>query len=297
VDERNTYALSNNHIESRAMILRVGQVYHIIRTIVDIDSVKIRLSRNNGVTWELIADNIPISHTTIGEQEVYNNLNYQWTVTAPNGDSCIFEVSGAGENADIVDISNTPFTITGSPSKWTLVENVIYLWAVNYGKIPVAWKHQNAPQNHREYIVLHIDSINKIGIDFELPLFSDNLRRVAGIRELNVSISYFGTVSNLSDFDLIPADATSSLSQLLDTLNRWNVQDNFRSNDLIFLDYGQTIDTTYLEGSHKVERADNNIEFRVSVLNEYGGSDYTTSTIEHVNMLLTADNKTVSINT
>jgi hypothetical protein len=95
------------------MVLVIGQVYHITRTVIDVDTVRIRLSRNNGASWEVISASETVTHVTTGEQEVYSTFDYAWTVTGGESTQCLFEIAGTGENADIVDISDVPFTIQG----------------------------------------------------------------------------------------------------------------------------------------------------------------------------------------
>lgn len=101
------------------MVLIIGQTYNIQRTIFDVDQVSIELSRNYGATYELITSAVDINHLTVGDLEVYDNLNYEWTVTGPESDSCIFRISGTGDTIDIVDLSNEPFGIWKSPIRNT----------------------------------------------------------------------------------------------------------------------------------------------------------------------------------
>jgi len=87
-----------------------GDIHYITSTITDVDSVKIEISYDNKETWTTIADNVPIFHATVGDQEVYQPLAYPWTVTGL-GTQCYFRVSGTGDDSDIVDDSDTSFAV------------------------------------------------------------------------------------------------------------------------------------------------------------------------------------------
>ncbi|MBN1998175.1 FG-GAP repeat protein [candidate division KSB1 bacterium] len=66
------------------------------------DFVDINLSRDNGQTWEVLAENVP------------DNGEYQWTVNAPASAFCRIQVSDA--DGSPVDTSDNVFTISDMPS-------------------------------------------------------------------------------------------------------------------------------------------------------------------------------------
>lgn len=91
--------------------LKIGNIYTIIRTDFDIDAVKIELSRDGGLNWELIAASVSIPSEQVGDQQVYSNLSYPWTVTGPETAHGLFRITGLGEDSDIVSISSRSFSI------------------------------------------------------------------------------------------------------------------------------------------------------------------------------------------
>lgn len=94
------------------MILYIGQSYTINRIILDIDAVKIELSRDFGSTWEVINANVSIVHYTSGDEELYEPLSYAWTVTGPSASNCLFKISSIDPlSTDIYNISDTGFSI------------------------------------------------------------------------------------------------------------------------------------------------------------------------------------------
>jgi hypothetical protein len=85
--------------------MNIGDTYIIQRTILDVDAVKIELTRDGGISWEIIEPFIPIGHRKIGDTEEYDDLIYYWVVTGPVSELCAIKVSGVTEI--ISNISST----------------------------------------------------------------------------------------------------------------------------------------------------------------------------------------------
>lgn len=92
------------------MQLLTGSTYTITRTINDVDAVNIYISRDSGSTWSLIAANVPISHSRVGNDEIYQDLSYSWKVKRPFSSHCKFKITDASDET-VYDISDAEFEI------------------------------------------------------------------------------------------------------------------------------------------------------------------------------------------
>jgi hypothetical protein len=173
---------------------------------------------------------------------------------------------------------------------WTTIQDAFYAWATKYSDLPVIWRHQNAPQPTRAFIVLHIDNVVPVGYDTETLPNGRGERTIYGTREFDLSIAFFGTSGQGVPDDVVTSvDPTASLAALTSTLNRADVREILRASDIIILDFEQSVDTSYVEGEHQVERADSVISCRTSYYTTYGGDTEETKTIEQTNMAGTFD--------
>jgi hypothetical protein len=160
---------------------------------------------------------------------------------------------------------------------WLTIENAIWTWVTTEIGMNAIWKHQNAPQIARPYIVLHIDNIQKIGFgDIEGHAdASTGARALYGTREFSVSVSVFGTHTELPDRATVHTDATIQLTETLQTLFQKDIQATLRAAGAIFIDFDDVIDTSFVEDDHHAERADSMIHFRTSTEHNYGGNSET----------------------
>jgi hypothetical protein len=160
-------------------------------------------------------------------------------------------------------------------SHFSDVEDAIQLWAETYGQCPAIWKHQNAPQPARPYIVLHIENTYTEGDDFEDVPNADETHTIYGDRELHLSVRYLGNEGD---------DATFHLMTIIQTLYQIDVRAALRLGNVIVLSISRATDMTFLEQDHQVERADADVRLRTSLVTTYGGEpeNMETQEIEHV---------------
>jgi len=92
--------------------------------------VKIQLSRNNGITWETIAENEPDSGM------------FSWTVTEPPSEECLALISDS--DGLPVDISNGNFHITAVPTLTLVEPNGNEVWLVGENRT-IRWDSENVP--------------------------------------------------------------------------------------------------------------------------------------------------------
>ena len=105
------------------------------------DNVKIELSRNNGTTWETVAE------------DTENDGSFEWTTTGPASDSCLVRISAIG--GTLADVSDSLFSIAEAP--------VIALQSPNGGE---AWEIAGSQ-------VIQWTSVN-IGDQVKIELSRDN---------------------------------------------------------------------------------------------------------------------------
>lgn len=82
---------------------RVGSTRTITWTSVDVDSVRIELTRDSGVSWEVIGSSVP---GPAGQ--------YPWTVTGPFSTTCRVKVTATGDST-LHDVSDADFAIVPYP--------------------------------------------------------------------------------------------------------------------------------------------------------------------------------------
>jgi hypothetical protein len=158
---------------------------------------------------------------------------------------------------------------------WSAVEDAIWTWATTMSGVPAIWRHQNAPQPQRPYLVLHIDTISTETGSTPEDHGPDNndYRTIYFTQDFMVSIMLFGTT-----------DATSTLSTLLNTLWRTTNTEALFNADVIILDWDPVKDVSFTEQDHYVQKAIGYINCRTSYDDTYGGpTDTTAKTILEVN--------------
>ena len=178
------------------------------------------------------------------------------------------------------------------------LENAFYAWASTNGlSLTTIWAHQNAPEPRRAFNVLHIDSIRKIGWDFEADPNSTGARTRYGTREFTLNIHTHGANGDV-DSSLTSVDALTALSNLMETLNDQSVISTFRLAGIVILDWDDAIDATFIEDFHQVDRAVGVVYCRASIDVAYGGSNAATQIITGAIIDGTIGNihKTINVN-
>jgi hypothetical protein len=163
---------------------------------------------------------------------------------------------------------------------WIAIEDTLYNWASTKSGVTTIWRHQNAPQPVRPYVVLHIDAVDTIqgSSPVESGPDADGKRTIYFTKDFLVSIMWIGG-----------DDSTNSLDALLSTLWQSDVLDEFTKNDLIVIDWETAKDVTFTEQDHWIEKSTAVINCRTSFDHAYG-PDTTTKTIETVNIVGTEKN-------
>lgn len=155
---------------------------------------------------------------------------------------------------------------------WFIIQRAIQNWAENRACVnAVVWQDQNAPMPPLPFIDMKIESISSSGKDFEDMPDDNGCRVLHGTREFTVAIRCFSLWSPLVYLD-----------DLLLTLNMADVSAELNRKGIVVVKYDSPIDTTFLEDSQRIKRADASIYCRTSLNVPYGGDSLETSIIEQV---------------
>lgn len=157
---------------------------------------------------------------------------------------------------------------------WFLIKQALQRWAATYSGITVIWQSPDVPQPSRPFIVLDMGAITKPCKDQTTAPNESGHRIIYGTREFTVSIKYLGSWN-----------ASGQLDDLLTTLERVDVRARLAQKGVIILETGPVHDTSFLESSHNVDRADAEIFCRTAVNMPYGGDSPETSIIEQVTIV------------
>jgi hypothetical protein len=236
---------------------------------------------NNGI------DVVPILSNTLC---VFDTIDTFGTLNSLTDYDIYFVIYNSTDTSDTLTklTFRTGQTVTPpipiSTPEWSLIERTLQLWAVVNSGLQTIWRHQNAPEPDRAYLVLHIDSITPIGRDFETSPDENGVRKLYGTREFALSIICFGTNGVIDN--VVPSvpnvDPTATLNNILQTTFKKDVSAALRLGNVITVDFEPVIDNSYVEGKHWVERADGILNCRTSVCTQYGGDNSETQIIEHL---------------
>jgi hypothetical protein len=157
---------------------------------------------------------------------------------------------------------------------WLQVQNGLVQWVTTNSLFnAVIWRNQNEVQPKRPYIDLFIRDIHRPMNDIEtLPILNGD-RTLYGIRNFTLDVRLFGTWNALAQLD-----------ELLTTIQRRDSLAQLREHGITIVHCGDIIDTSSLEDSKFVERADAEILCRLYIEVPYGGTSAETSIIETVNI-------------
>jgi hypothetical protein len=181
VDSEGYETITTQEITSTPITsLVVGETLTIYATVQDIDMVDIEISRDGGQNWSTIVSALSVSHTRIGNQEIYDPVVYNWIVTNPETSLAMFRLKS--EN-NIVSL-NELYRIDNS-------ERVIVDTSISNNRISILEKIARIPElkdpdfvdiNNIQYLANYLGyniNVNKdeFGIDSDDPNSIDNYLR------------------------------------------------------------------------------------------------------------------------
>ena len=141
---------------------------------------------------------------------------------------------------------------------WELAKRAIVTWIRTTSGVVTKWSDQSHEQPRRPYIDLNVTSLTKPMPDIERNQTEQSTRSVFGTRDFVIALRYFKDAT-------AAGDVMDDLENILTTLTFSSVNATLRASDVVFVGTGPVMDTTFLEDSHNVQRADSTIRFRTSV--------------------------------
>jgi hypothetical protein len=168
------------------------------------------------------------------------------------------------------------------------IEDGLYAWAtLVLPTIPVIWFHENAPRPVAPYVVMHLLSINSVGVDCVLPPDeTTQISEVIGNRDFTLQIKGIGTYS------------MEYLETLKISLEKPSVQAFLRGKNIVFVDrlaltcIAEVVDNRYeernlLDLKFRFAQYDNDfvgIIDHVDIEKDFFNPDLNTITVDHIIM-------------
>lgn len=169
------------------------------------------------------------------------------------------------------------------------IEDGIYAWAtlVLPSSVPVMWFHENAPRPIVPYVVMHLLTINSVGVDVLLfPNGTTGITEIVGNRDFTLQIKGIGTYS------------MEYLEALKISLEKPSVQDYLRAWGIVFVNrlaltcIAEVVDNRYEERNlldlkfrfAQVDSDTSGLIAQVNLEKDFYSPDLNTITVEHISI-------------